>query len=604
MSNIIGVFSTLIILQAAFSLVFSLSGCSINNLSKPHINTSLGDYSDVLSDTEAVLLISDNQITEERNKPILENSSELARDSIAGRSVYRQGVGSALSPIILQHILKDYKGKLVIHVGDALNNSCISEYELFEKIMGESSWYLAPGNHDGYYMGLTSPIKEKDSLSIGILNEPSGWCQICRPYYSYIQINSQSCRQLIESNKEHKYILDKRNFVKKYLKSIGLSSYENVGSYDASIDNNNETKRIHLNKAEWFISNEKERTPWESFIVQQLNVYSNTKTKSFAIIILDTASYSTKPNILRYAGAADTAEINDRQAKIVSSWLDDLRNQNVSVVLIGHHPLDDFTQKSIEIIKKWYNQDLFKVYISGDVHDGYNVAHRKILNKKETLLKEVNIGSTIDAPIEFMKFSLANNSNFIFQRYFMTPFDNKIQKKYGYPKNGTIDPIWNECECNYGKYNSARGKQIYLGAQSDMINGIMKSRLIINSRIRFTFTKLRRYSEMFNIYHEIFTRSNLKNKNKILNLINEATSLIDNQIKNGNTIGSEILLIQLSCYLDGKKCYKTSDDNWKIIELGLKSLQETALFIDETPELRRLKNYMLCAALFSSEYDY
>ena len=27
--------------------------------------------------------------------------------------------------------------------------------------MGGSTWFLTPGNHDGYYMGLTSPITDE-----------------------------------------------------------------------------------------------------------------------------------------------------------------------------------------------------------------------------------------------------------------------------------------------------------------------------------------------------------------------------------------------------------------------------------------------------------
>lgn len=593
--------------QLLIVFILLLIGCAppINNLSKPHVSLYTQDYASSESISETILLIADNQITEERNRPILENSSAIARETLVGRSVYRNGVATGLSPTILQYILSKNKDKLVIHVGDALNNSCVSEYELFEKVMGKSTWFITPGNHDGYYMGLTTPLRKTSIQPGGILNDPKGWCQICRPYFHFRQPNCKTCKKLVEDYEEGKYSLNKRQFIKRYLKSLGLDSYENKLSYNKIQDNIWGRRNKYLSKAEWTICNEEQ--PWKNFIVQQLYAYSSSNNKVFAVIIIDTACYGAKPNLASYNGAADTGEIIKKQQIIVEKWLKNIKEESLPVVLIGHHTLDDLTQNSMEAIRDWYEDGLFEIYISGDVHDGYDVIHQRIKNENNGFLKEFNLGSTIDAPIEYATLSLKQDHGFETKRYFMTPFEGKRHTKYKYPKSGMIDDIWNECETKCGKYNG-NNREKYMAHQANEIDDILNNCRFCFPSTRFTLTKLRRYSEMFHVYKKIFQLSDHPKKQAALEIIDEAIQLIDIQVARGNIEGSKTLLIRLSCYLDGKKCdvtYNTKGkEKWHFKNTGLKSLQEMILEIEDTPEKRDLKKKIVCFALFSIEDDY
>jgi hypothetical protein len=585
-------------IYALYILLLLFTGCatSINNISKPHIPLNYQDYPDSSPTSETVLLIADNQITEERNSPILENSSALAREKIVGRSVFRNGVVTEFSPAIVQNIISKHKDQLVIHVGDALNNSCVSEYELFETVMGDSTWFFTPGNHDGFYMGLTSPIGRRTIQLGGILNEPKGWSQVCRPYYQFIQ--EKDTQANIED-----YSLNKKMFIQRYLESLGLNLSLGKFSKDGKQDNKLGRRKKYLNQAEWDISHDKE--PWKNYIVQQLYVYSNSDEKKFAVIIIDTSSYSLQPNLFFHNGAADTAEIQETQGNTIQKWLEDLKeDENLPVIIIGHHPLDDFEQNSIEKIRDWYEKGLFQLYISGDVHDGYDVIHKKIKYKKNEYLKEFNLGSTIDTPIEYGTLTLKRDRSFETKRYFMTPFADKLHRKFNYPKNGISDDIWNDCNvlCN----DSGMIKNI--GSQAGKIKKTLDECTFCKFKTRFRLTKIRRYSEMFHAYKYIFDQSNHPKKQKILNLIEEALDCIEDNLNKDKIEGTDTLLIKLSCFLDGKKCnvtYENSKDGeWSFEEYGLKSLRESLLEIEDTPENKDLRKRIVCLALWFAEADY
>ena len=573
------------------SLLFS--GCSINNISKPHVPLYYQNYPDSSHISEKVLLISDNQITEERNSPILENSSAFAREkTIAGRSVFRHGVATEFSPAIIQNIISKYKDHLVIHVGDALNNSCVSEYEMFETVMGDSAWFITPGNHDGFYLGLTSPIGRRTSQPGGILNDPKGWTQVCRPYYQFKQ--EKNTQAYMED-----YSLNKKMFIKRYLESLDINPI--LGKFNK---NGKEDKRLgkrskYLNQAEWDISHDKE--PWKNYIVQQLYVYSNSDEKEFAVIIIDTASYRFEPNLMYHFGAADTAEIQKAQGDTIEKWLEDLKeDENLPVIIIGHHPLDDFKQSSIEKIRDWYEKGLFQLYISGDVHDGYEVLHKNIKYNDNDFLKEFNLGSTIDAPIEYGILALKQDRSFDTKRYFMTPFADKQHGKFNYPKNGIRDDIWNDCNALCKDTDTIKNT----GNQAEKIKKILDECTFCFPKTRLRLTKIRRYSEMFHAYKYIFEQSNHPKKQKLLDLIQEALLCIENNLNKDRIEGTDTLLIKLSCFLDGKKCnvtYENSKDGeWSFEEYDLKSLQESLLEIED----KDLKKKIVCLALWFSEVDY
>ncbi|MEJ7806919.1 MAG: hypothetical protein WKG03_13485, partial [Telluria sp.] len=68
---------------------------------------------------------------------------------------------------------------LTLHLGDAIDVSCETEWAHFSRVMkgqlgppGSKSWLLAPGNHDGFYVGNFFPNKQG-------LYTKSHWDNVC-----------------------------------------------------------------------------------------------------------------------------------------------------------------------------------------------------------------------------------------------------------------------------------------------------------------------------------------------------------------------------------------------------------------------------------------
>lgn len=131
----------------------------------------------------SVVFLADNQKTLMISEPIVEQSGLFKE--IPQASAHRGPAMENFSLDVVRHIV-DRKGKgtqLTIHVGDLLNNSCRSEFRSAMDVLTAAKSrpiYIAPGNHDGFYLGITSPVEiESRSASGGLLNELGGWAQIC-----------------------------------------------------------------------------------------------------------------------------------------------------------------------------------------------------------------------------------------------------------------------------------------------------------------------------------------------------------------------------------------------------------------------------------------
>ncbi len=144
--------------------------------------------------------------------------------------------------------------------------------------------------------------------------------------------------------------------------------------------------------------------------------------------MIDTASYAPGTVFNRHGGllsakgygAADNAQIQPLQREIVRRWMTEIRQESPQsqVVLVGHHPVKDLDGDSYRFIGKLAEYPNVTHYISGDTHDGHDVRHRRLSD-----LREANLGSTIDAPIEYAlggRLSDASGS-FDLARYSLTP---------------------------------------------------------------------------------------------------------------------------------------------------------------------------------------
>ena len=479
-----------------------------------------------------VVFLADNQRTLATSEPIFEQSAFVRQ---ASKTAHRRPGMENFSLDVVRHII-DKKGgetKLILHAGDILNNSCRQEFnDVMEILQSDPKRpaYVVPGNHEGYYLGITSPLAiESRGAFLGILNELGGWAQSCTMAQDKEKNLCSAMKCSDKLNQDHECclgsadteeylrfenprylagqgpsqkkpyisnVLDKYSYVLAYTKKLGLHDYcinseKNVENCPISvkISNNslnvrcarprtnshefleeicwtelddgdgpegydweektgnkafaerndykckkvlNENGRIGYKKCRY-----REQEPWRHFVVQHVASPFGPSGQLVHFLLLDTASYQSGEvfssegglQSLGGFGAANNARIKPAQRKIIERWMREIRDDSMraQIVLIGHHPIKDFDHASEQFLATLAEYPNVTHYISGDNHDGYDIRHANLSN-----LREINLGATIDAPIEYALGgpSTDRSGAFDLARFFMTPAKNTKDGHY------------------------------------------------------------------------------------------------------------------------------------------------------------------------------
>ncbi|HDM8237517.1 metallophosphoesterase [Vibrio campbellii] len=485
-------------------LLTLISGCSKTSKLNSE-ETFLRNFPSVSNlEHPTILLYADNQQANILSMPIFEQSM-LTEKTV--NTAHRYSALDAYALDVVDYINDKFSDTLIIHAGDALNNSCFNEFEAFKLRMNESQqeWYVAPGNHDGYYLGISSPNKWTKSFTEGniLLDERSGWADVCSSY-------TETAKRLSRNDGMRK-IMDKYSFVREYISMLNIESYKELDYTWRNSSNNDEmaircsdnlvSSRKHLKEICWTVNksienkgknyNENvdsegnevlEKSAWQHFIVQLIEIPHSSQPSH--VLLIDTASYGNDIAVndngelkVDGFGAADNAHFSLHQQKLVMTWA---QNEEYNIkAIVGHHPLEDLDLGSIhrlaELSKKLQNRTSLKenklLYFSGDTHDGYDLFHNSYhrekykddeqnsdLNNISNLdtslnLREVNLGALIDAPIEYATLNLKKDGSLNINRYSLTPLlqesdnlDTLKKSELGYAKKYAImDGLWKQC---------------------------------------------------------------------------------------------------------------------------------------------------------------
>jgi hypothetical protein len=270
-------------------LILSLTGCATQ-----HIAIKNKNHLEPLA-----LFIADNQHVMDRGERIYEQGRFVAAKSkTARRSALNNLFDLDVISFITEHESQNAENLFpVIHLGDALNNSCKEEWLAFQKAMQKTrkEWFIVPGNHDSYYLGISYPNVSYDYHRINLesLDSRPGWGALCTPW-SEKDINGAHASNINIENA----IFDKRDFISAY-KTI-LENREGTTQYKQVIPHNGyiENKNGFLKRAFWSFSDnnrdddqKSEQKVWEDFIVQDVRL----KNKSVSLILIDTVSSIEKP---------------------------------------------------------------------------------------------------------------------------------------------------------------------------------------------------------------------------------------------------------------------------------------------------------------------
>ncbi|WP_171381388.1 metallophosphoesterase [Vibrio europaeus] len=487
--------------------------------------------------------LSDNQKTLVLSEPIIEQS-KLAK--LATPSAHRSAAQEEFSLDLVEYILEQDRTGLVIHGGDAINNSCVDEFKAFIQTMGkkDKEWYLAPGNHDGFYLGISSPISwnnRKMTLN-GFLDERIGWANACTPIVKTSKVKGKD---------RNKYLLDKFSFVQMYVREKGLKDICAQDPSSCKVDYKYGTQQSiyciedssllsgkALSKACWTSKSNKlyldhndfakdtfgndtdtlvVNNAWESFVVQLVSVTIANDVKN--ILLVDTAAYSKYNNAVKETGelqnnnrygAADNAQLVLAQRNIIDRWKDDLESRGQSIdLIVGHHPMEDLEPESLNYLARLSNQTSSQIYMSGDTHDGFDVWY---LNRKgERLLRQVNMGSTIDSPLEYAHLGLSRTKDIEAQRLSITPLgvdkERKSSDLYDLKKNyATTDGLWEMCKGFSYQADNVIASSLRV-KQSDAYFGLPNILPGYETRSNYYAYKINRLIETVNLYRSMYSYS-------------------------------------------------------------------------------------------------
>jgi len=268
------------------------------------------------------------------------------------------------------------KDQIVIHLGDALNIACLSEWRRFENSLQNidmNRFAMVPGNHDFYWYG----------VSAGQGSEPKQqWAIACDDKYP-IKSEDANCSKRFTKGK----------FIKHYLDLIPIK-YDGVsrGKYYSS-NPNALVQRVFVQR---YID---EHDEFSSFIVQDITIPSKNNSKPLKGIIIDTSTYDERPlnflghfEIKGYKNPGERAGITQKQKVIIEKWIEEYQHKKEQFMVFGHHPLKEFgAEDKVWLINLIKTNRYALGYISAHTHLGY-VDRDKIT--------EINVGSITDFPNE------------------------------------------------------------------------------------------------------------------------------------------------------------------------------------------------------------
>ena len=327
--------------------------------------------------TQKIALIADTQFHESRGTA----SSFFGK---SGDELVPVTVRSAQQVIgagdLLLRALSDTKLlPLVLHVGDAIDVSCETEWNLFSSIMekkrgtpGPRTWLLAFGNHDGYLAGNLFPKRD------GIY-KTGYWENMCNGGRLYI------------NKKVKNPYLPKEVLVGKYLETL-TGETPKVEGHGCSEDE----------ALCWTYRVSKDKEQWTSFVAQvvKLPAASGAKHPVYAIL-LDTSDTLRRPYALsNWVGEA--GGISVRQLNAVWDLVKNLP-KDARYFFVGHHPVSNWNagwwDRSMQEAWSRLNNDprSLRFAVTAHTHEGGWNTYIDHVGR----LTELNIGSLSDSPVYY-----------------------------------------------------------------------------------------------------------------------------------------------------------------------------------------------------------
>ncbi|MGH7773249.1 MAG: metallophosphoesterase [Candidatus Binatia bacterium] len=264
-----------------------------------------------------VLLLGDTQLHDFYGAPIF-LAGEVAQDisGVAIRPAQKRLFGSELLKRVIKWNKKS-ENLPIIHMGDAIDVSCRTEWGRFIKLMEppgiRTEWVLVPGNHDGYFEGIIYPEEDENPSKDRPYDDRrygnKGWDLRCT---------------------DRKNNLRKPDFISTYLEAKHLCSKNNATNTPVFCKGRQQEDLVET------VVYRIAQKPWQSFLLQVIRLTPNNRgcgnDKSCPPVFgihLDTSQYETSRKLFSVPprDAGRHGEIRQDQADAARAEIERLRKR-------------------------------------------------------------------------------------------------------------------------------------------------------------------------------------------------------------------------------------------------------------------------------------
>ena len=377
-----------------FLVLTAISGCT--TLSGRLPADLPGEYVPL---TRPIILVGDNQEHESTGFPLHQNDGAVdAYVEVAQRPPEQPLFGRK----ILGWVIKQHPDMPLLHLGDLLDMSCVSELKRLRKVFDKAKQpvTILPGNHDGLLFGIFNHDLISDYLNAGALE----WKRGCR--HGAEDDDSPLHKEGAGPG------LNKRQLLAKYIEFLasdpnrrpGLKSPRESGTEKLIYSNPNPDAFVERLEANLVGG----RNYAQSFIVQKFRLPAAPGApRRLTIIGFDTTQLNVLIgyfNMLLGQSPGDTGRVLSDQATVIEKFVEDARKAGDIIVFAGHHSwgqLDAGSRLRLQSITERVDHPL--VYLSAHTHEGSWQVHR--LGGRDLL--DLNVSSLSDWPLAYRRVSFA-----------------------------------------------------------------------------------------------------------------------------------------------------------------------------------------------------
>jgi hypothetical protein len=349
--------------------------------------------------TTPIIALGDSQEHEPTGFPLWDNDGAIdSYVEVAQRPPQQPLFGRR----VLEWVVERHPTEPVLHLGDVLDLSCVSELKRVTKLYEAARQPIAvlPGNHDGLMFG----IFNYGGLD-GVLDaNTTKWDQACR----------RAAGSAAVTVKGRNYI-NKRDFIEVYLDYWGKS-----GRPGAVAPPRGGEQRVSWREPEpdRFVSGLEVRLRdgkdyAMSFLAQRLQLpRAAGAPRGVIVVALDTSQIGPLASAWETAmgrSPGSQGHVHNDQIQAVLPWVREASKRGDLVIFAGHHNWTSLAIESRLLIRQLMREVSHPlVYLSAHTHRGFWAVHRTLDRRP---LLELNVSSLSDWPIAYRRISFAHDED-------------------------------------------------------------------------------------------------------------------------------------------------------------------------------------------------